>query len=192
MIHKKYPIGVDTLAIFPAKNPNYQAKIILENNKHVMVKRSPTEIIKDSCRHYLVNYECEKKISQRVFNFLQKSPIRVNPHLLIYMFPTRSDRHKDVIWINADKIEKKKKNKNKSRHTDIIFTCDTKITVDVSLYTINNQHDRSLQQIVATSIICGIDINNKDSYKKVLNYVLETFGANFLENKRLETFLEKF
>lgn len=158
MLLNEFIIDDRVLAVLPATDYSHKAQVLLSGNKIIKVDRYQTDIIKDSCRAYIKDYNFEKKVVQRRFKFQQRTPVRLNTYLFIYMFPTCSDANEDVIWINYRYIRNFIENTNNKSHTDIHFNCGTKLTVNVSLHTIDVQHKRTHKLMSKTISALGMDI----------------------------------
>lgn len=96
-----YEINSDTLAILP-----YQSEYakVLELNNQYYVKKTPKNIICDSCKYYGSSYQGRVEGTRNLVGIYYKSPIIVEESIPMIFFPTESPRHESCSWINLSNV----------------------------------------------------------------------------------------
>ena len=72
--------------------------------KHLLSPFKPFEIIKKSCEYFGSSYQGRKDGTRRLTGITHKSPIIVDPHSSIYLFPTTSPVKSECIWVSHDHV----------------------------------------------------------------------------------------
>lgn len=137
----KYIVSTETSALLPAKSIDFQT-IVLENNRKLYVRRTPFEIIKDSCLQNWSTYEGRKQATIHRTGFKEKVPIPINPLDAIIALPTHGLRHHNCSWIMLEHIfDYRPIDKNRVK---IIFHNKQTIEIDLSYNALDNQYKRGM------------------------------------------------
>lgn len=97
-----YEINSETLAILPYKTDSSE---VLESDCHYYVKKTPKEILDNSCRFYGSSLEGRLSGTKRITGFHYKSPIIVEESYPTIFFPTESPHLESCSWINLKNIK---------------------------------------------------------------------------------------
>lgn len=137
---QSYEINGNTLAIIPiTKNTSK----VIEAEQEILVERSATEIIDDSCRYFGSSYHGRFEGTKNILGVNYKSPIIVEESRDIIFFPTSSPRIDDCHWISLNNIDDYKKT---SQNNIIInFKSGQTLELNISLGSFENQMIRSLR-----------------------------------------------
>ena len=128
-----YEISSATLAIIPIDETT--SKVYEEESEYI-VKRSANSIIKDNCEFYGSSYEGRCIGTKSLTGIKTKYPIIIEESRNIIFFPTSSIRTGQSSWIALNKIKKYSKTNDKSK---IYFKNDSKVSLDISYYSLENQ-----------------------------------------------------
>ena len=142
MIEKNYIVHKNTFALLPARQIDYQT-IVLENNKQLHVRKTPFEIIRESCLHHWSTYEGSRQAVIHHFGFKQKTPVPIYPEKDLYFFPTRSPKNDDNIWLAYQPIRHVYELTKHPPQTMIYFNNRESITIQVSKHIILSQLNRT-------------------------------------------------
>ena len=129
----EYEINSSTLAIIPIDEET--SKIYEEENEYI-VKKSSNSIIKENCEFYGSSYEGRCIGTKSLTGIKTKYPIIIEESRNIIFFPTTSIRTQQSSWIALNKIKNYKKLNNKSK---VYFKNDSKVSLDISYYSLENQ-----------------------------------------------------
>lgn len=133
-----YEINSATLAIIPIdKNTS---KVFEEDDEYI-IKKSSNSIIKENCEFYGSSYEGRCIGTKALTGIKTKYPIIIEESRNIIFFPTTSSRTQQSTWIALNKIKKYNKYNNKSK---VQFKNETKINLDISFYSLENQICRAI------------------------------------------------
>ena len=128
-----YEINSATLAIIPIDEST--SRIYEEENEYI-IKKSSNSIIKENCEFYGSSYEGRCVGTKCLTGIKTKYPIIIEESRNIIFFPTTSTRTQQSSWIALNKIKNYSKNNNKSK---IYFKNDSKVSLDISFYSLENQ-----------------------------------------------------
>ncbi len=128
-----YEINEGTLAIVPNKKNSK----IYEDNKEYNIESTPFEIMDYSCKYFGSSYEGRKEGTKSILKISYKVPIVVENSRNIIFFPTSSPHSSDCCWISLKNIKEIIESDYNS--TVIVFKNNVKITLPVSIRTIQNQ-----------------------------------------------------
>ncbi|SHG03794.1 competence protein ComK [Ornithinibacillus halophilus] len=145
VLQKTYVITPRTMAIFPAKQMEF-GSIIFEVDRQVMVKETPSEIIRASCMHYGSTYEGRRRSVIEHLGFRNKIPIPIDPTRRLYVFPTHSLTNYDCAWILHHQIAFIQKHPNPTQSI-VHFRNDQRVVLDISYKQLKTQVERTM--------ICG-------------------------------------
>lgn len=144
-IEQTYTINPLTIAIFPAKQIDYDS-IVIEGEKTLYIHQTPLDIIKQSCIDYWSSYEGRKKAVIYYTGFKQKVPIPVSEQIPIVAFPTHALKHIDCAWLIYDHIVNYLAAKtDPARKTTITFSNGKTMTINVSIRSFTSQMTRALE-----------------------------------------------
>lgn len=96
-ILNEYIANPNTMAIFPAKQIDYDS-IVWEGDEVLYVRKTPLQIIKDSCIEYWSTLEATRKAVAKNTGFRNKLPIPINIYKSVIAFPTEALTNHDCIW----------------------------------------------------------------------------------------------
>lgn len=133
-----YEINSSTLAIIPIDE--YTSKVYEEDEDYI-INKSSNSIIKQNCEFYGSSYEGRCIGTKSLTGIKTKYPIIIEESRNIIFFPTSSSRTKQSSWIALNKVKSYVKDKNTSR---IQFKNETKINLDISYYSLDNQICRAI------------------------------------------------
>jgi len=128
-----YEINSATLAIVPIDE---ETSKVYEEEVEYIVKKSSNSIIKKSCEFYGSSYEGRCIGTKYLTGIKTKYPIIIEESRNIIFFPTSSTRTKQSTWIALNKIKNYKKSSYKSQ---VLFKNESKIDLDISVYSLENQ-----------------------------------------------------
>ena len=130
---KEYEINSSTLAIVPISDK--ESKVYEEEEEYI-IQKSANSIIKQNCEFYGSSYEGRCTGTKYLTGIKSKYPIIIEESRNIIFFPTSSIRTGQSTWIALNKIKKYNKTKFNSQ---VLFKNETKIDLDISLYSLENQ-----------------------------------------------------
>lgn len=124
------------LALKSVTTGKYLSEIITTHGIYYS-KIDPVELLNRACLRHHSSKEGREEAARKLLNFHQKPPFLISEDIAV--FPTRSSKHPDCMWIfshffKAEALEKEK--------TKITFQNETVIEVPVSLYTVKQQKFR--------------------------------------------------
>ena len=143
-IKDTYLINEDTIVLIPARHIEYQT-IVLERDRKLFVRMTPLEIVKLACINEWCTYEGRRKSVMYHTNFKRKIPIPISSQKQIYLFPTHSPSHFDNIWLSFKHIIHTKKSTQNRNSSVVIFNNNTKLTLNISHYTLRQQMKRTFE-----------------------------------------------
>lgn len=132
-----YEVNSTTLAIVPITKD--VSKVIEEENI-IMVSKSTTEIIDDSCKYFGSSYLGRHEGTKNIIGINYKAPIVIEESRDIIFFPTSSPRFNNCYWIALKKILKYKKEENQ---TIVVFKNGFELPINISTGSLENQILRS-------------------------------------------------
>jgi competence protein ComK len=109
---------------------------ITEADRTFIVDKSPLEVLNDSIRGIGFDLRGALETSKWLLGDVHMCPIMVNPIHQIVLFPTRSPKHEDTIWLNPYPIKRTTSN---NRKTHITFHNNTTLIVPVRLSSFNSK-----------------------------------------------------
>lgn len=137
----KYIVNPHTLAIFPAREIEYQA-IVWEGEQTYKVNKTPLEIIKESCLVYWSTFDAKRKAVAERLGFINKTPIPVITDLPLIVFPTTSFKDADCVWMISNHVLTYQQ---VAEHKIIVhFNNERDTYLDLNDYKFHNQMVRSL------------------------------------------------
>lgn len=141
MIVQDYLITEKTIALFPAKQIEYNT-IIYEEHNTLLTKETTLELIEKACLNYGSTYDGRRKSVMHRTGYRRLVPIPISISRDIYAFPTHSPKHYECAWIFLDHIDFWKANRD-SQETTIVFKNGKSLVVDVSEHVIQKQVQRT-------------------------------------------------
>lgn len=130
---KDYEISSATLAIVPMGE---DVSKVYEDEEEYIVEKSSNSIIKENCEFYGSSYEGRCIGTKSLTGIKTKYPIIIEESRNIIFFPTSSTRTKQSTWIALNKVKDYKK---KNYNSEISFKNQTKIDLDISVNSLENQ-----------------------------------------------------
>lgn len=140
---EEYEVSPDTMAIIPVQ---YGSKIyteIFEYGDSYLSPFKPLDIVKRSCEYFGASYEGRKTGTKRLIGITHKAPIIVDPHTLIFLFPTTSPLNPQCIWISHKHVLYRERNDADS--TIVTFQNKQTIVLPISKSSFENQLQRTAQ-----------------------------------------------
>lgn len=134
-----YEIGLNTVAIVPLDENTSR---VYEDEDEYIVKKSANSIIKSNCEFYGSSYEGRCIGTKYLTGIKSKFPIIIEESRNIIFFPTSSTREKQSTWLALSKIKKYQRNYRKN--CDVVFNNDSRISLDISYYSLDNQFVRAI------------------------------------------------
>ncbi len=130
---EEYYITNDTLLLFSiGKNKTK----IYDINGNSIIKKTPFEIIDESCQYYGSSYSGRYVGAKRMLDMDYKLPIIMDEVKEVVMFPTCSPKSDDCCWICVNNIE----NYEKYKKTAIIkFINGMTYEINISFNSLENQ-----------------------------------------------------
>lgn len=104
-IQSHYLISEVTNALIPAKKIDYDTIVIEADGSTKNVRRTPLQIVKDSCLSNWSTYEGRKRAVVNYTNYRERVPIPINPLKEIIAFPTHGVKHYDCCWIMFNQVD---------------------------------------------------------------------------------------
>lgn len=134
-----YIITFHTFALLHGQHTNPFYTKVVENNRSFIVRKSPLEIMRDSCAHYRANFDSIIRSSKNDLKKRHKPPVMLthsNNRPLMF-FPLLSPALHQNSWIAYHAI------KDVYKHTDgivhIVLKDDTRMPLDSSIHTVYRQ-----------------------------------------------------
>lgn len=138
--NKDYIVDEKTLIIKPLKDLQYQS-IIHTTEGIIKSRKTPLEIIKESCMAYYSNYEGRRQATIQQTKYRYKVPIIISKLFNIYVFPTNSPRLFHTKWIFVNNLAHIiHLNQHKSK---ILFKDGTSLIINVSSHVLKTQVTRT-------------------------------------------------
>lgn len=141
-MEQQYIITEKTIAIFPAKQIDYQS-IAIEKDTTKQIQQTPIEIMHQSCLTYWSSFEGRREAVMTHTGYKEKVPIPINIHKEIIAIPTHGLRHIDCSWLMLNHILHYERNGNKK--TTITFTNKKSTTLNISIRSFQSQFKRALE-----------------------------------------------
>lgn len=141
-----YVIQRDCKVLLPEYTTDYDT-VVWTATGHLYVKKTPLEIIEESCHRDFASYEGRRKLAMKLTGYEKKVPIPINISQKIYAFPTISPTSPDCIWIIAHhikKIEKITGRSNNMKFQSIVHFWDgSSMPFEISAYSLSEQRKRT-------------------------------------------------
>ncbi|MCM3586994.1 competence protein ComK [Mesobacillus maritimus] len=109
---------------------------VTDTNGTFMVDQSPIEILNASIQSIGFNYRGALETSRKLLGDIHMCPIMVNPIHRIVVFPTRSHKHEDAIWLNPLQI---KRTISFNNQTMVYFINGSHVVIPNRLYSFNTK-----------------------------------------------------
>ncbi len=132
-----YEINADTIAIIPVDD---NISKVYEQEEEYIVSKNVNKIIENNCKFYGSSYLGRCEGTKYLTGIKSKCPIVIEESRNIIFFPTSSVRNNRNCWIALNHIKEYQKN---FYGCDITFNNDKKISLDISLYSLDNQYYRA-------------------------------------------------
>lgn len=116
--------------------------LVYEDDREIVVNLNIFDIVSSSCYFYGSTYNGRYLFSSSILNTNIKLPISIDFLNKLIVFPTKSYRNKDCIWIVYNNIKKFDK---VGKGIKLFFKNDKAFLVDVSSEIINRQMYNSLK-----------------------------------------------
>lgn len=124
------------LALKPVFSGEYLSEIITTHGVYYS-KMSTIDLLEEACLRHYSSKAGRRKATQKLFKFMKKTPFLISDD--VGVFPTRSCKNPECVWIFSNFFEMKRLEKNV---TEIKFSNGTIVTVSVSLHTLERQKSR--------------------------------------------------
>ncbi len=128
-----YEINCDTLALIPVSENETK---IIERNNIFNINSSVMDIIENSCEYFGSSYIGRHEGTKKLIGITHKAPIIIEESKNLIYFPTTSPRLDNCIWIGLNNI---KTYERKNGKTELEFTNNKKIRLDISFGSLDNQ-----------------------------------------------------
>ena len=128
-----YEINCDTLALIPVSEKETK---IIERNNVFNINRPVMDIIEDSCEYFGSSYLGRHEGTKKLIGITHKAPIIIEESKNLIYFPTTSPRLENCIWIALNNI---KTYERKNGKTELEFTNNKRIRLDISFGSLDNQ-----------------------------------------------------
>ena len=132
-----YEINASTLAIIPIDDKTSR---VYEKEEEYIIKKSSNSIIKENCEFYGSSYQGRCIGTKYLTGIKAKFPIIIEESRNIIFFPTSSSRTKQSSWIALNQVKSYKK---KDYVSTLEFKNNSKIDLDISYYSLDNQFCRA-------------------------------------------------
>lgn len=159
-----YEVNPQTMAILSQQSDNLIISLVIEVNDTFLVAKSPTEIIKHSCKYFGSSYRGRTEGTQSLIGISHKAPIAISPTSNLFFFPTHSPKRPECCWFSHTHITKL--SRNPLNQTIITFPNQTTYTIDISLGSFENQVHRTAQ-LRSTYSDRYTNINHEHSFELV-------------------------
>lgn len=133
-MEKNYEISKGTMCLI--QEGDYVTKII-EEGEEFLINRNIHKIVDDSCKNFGSSLKGRFEGTVNLTGVRYKAPVIISEYLSIIMIPTGSTRGEICHWISLSSI--KKIEKSSLSNAIILFYNGTKLELDVSYYTMQNQ-----------------------------------------------------
>lgn len=138
-VRSNYKITLDTFALLPAFDIDYQTRAITSEGV-INIAHPPLSIIKENCLRYGSSYNGRREAVLYHLNYIQRTPIPIHPSLGIIAFPTKSIKHADCIWLFLHAIHDIRKVDQK---VYIEFINGQQLNLNESIHIIKKNFDRA-------------------------------------------------
>lgn len=116
---------------------------ILEEDGQFIVAKSPSQLIEEACERFGSNLEGRQEGTTLVSGYVHKPPISIDPYNGLYFFPTVSPSLDTCDWISHTHVSKIIT--ETERGTELLFTNNQIVLIDISKRTLKNQILRTAQ-----------------------------------------------
>ncbi|GGH88681.1 competence protein ComK [Pullulanibacillus pueri] len=113
------------MALFPSLGEfGHRQTVVLEEERIIVVREKPLDIIKHSCEFFSASYEGRKKGTKRLMKITHMPPIVISNSQMIIFFPLSSPENADCIWLAHNHVKDwdKIKGSHKNHKTLVIFS----------------------------------------------------------------------
>lgn len=145
-ILSSYAVNEATMALLPAAHIKYDT-IAIESNQTVYIRQTPHQLLRRACLENWSTYEGRRESIKHHFGFKRKVPIPINPHKLLFAFPTHSPEDFACNWIFYSHVQtilpQPTLSKNADQEATIRFQNGHQLTLDVSRYVLQKQLERT-------------------------------------------------
>lgn len=133
-----------TMAVMPNRD-NYgnAGSHVLEDQTKFYVRHKPSKMIDLACKFFGSSLKGRQTGTKEISSMTSKLPISIDPSSGMYFFPTLSPTNPNCSWIAHTHIKDIREIAN--QRTEIIFSNDQAVVVDVSYGSIMNQVNRTAQ-----------------------------------------------
>ncbi len=132
-----YEINIDTIALVPLDK---DISKVYEREEEYIVNKNVNKIIDNNCKYYGSSYRGRCEGTKALTGIKSKCPIIIEESRNLIFFPTGSVRENNNCWLALNHI----KNYNSNIFgSDVTFKNNKKISLDISLYSLDNQYYRA-------------------------------------------------
>lgn len=140
-----YWINKNTKAIKVNKTGYFNTEIV-ENSREKFSIHDPITILDSNCIEYGSSLDGRYEYARKVLQSNSKLPVCIMPGQGIFMFPTKSTKKKDCVWIAYYHVERFEQ---RNSMTYIYFKDNTGMYVNISSNQFDLQMKRTSQVIAA-------------------------------------------
>lgn len=162
-ILESYVANQSTMAILPYYVDDKLFTKIIEEEREFIVSRRPIDIINYSCKYYGGSYNGQKEGTKTLINITHKSPIAVEPHNMIFFFPTASPSKSHCAWISYVYVLSQKSAENGK--TNVVFTNRKTIELEISINSFE-------MQLYRTAHLCVSLERRLGSMNRTMNFMI--------------------
>lgn len=143
-LHEKYELSTLTMLVTPYFDDfgNVYSRVI-EEEQEFIVKRSPLQIMDESCEHFGSDLRGRQRATEVIAGFVYKQPIAVEPLNKIYFFPTASPKSTSCAWLSHTHIHRIYRACN--GQSEVVFLNGKRHLIDVTKHSLTNQLHRTAQ-----------------------------------------------
>ncbi|WLR42869.1 competence protein ComK [Bacillus carboniphilus] len=148
----QYQANRYSMAILPFNCDKGLFTRIIEFEKDIYVKKSPKQVVDDSCKYFGSSYEGRRIGTKELMRITHKPPIMVDAGTNIFLFPTTSSHRSQCAWLSHHYILCYET--GDYNQTLITFKNKQQLLLEMSLSSFENQLFRTaqLKSIIASRI----------------------------------------
>jgi competence protein ComK len=144
MSFKNYFINENTILLTGIySHHGHLQTLVIETDQTFRVNRTSEQILTSSLKKMGTSLSESLDIAKANLGNVKMYPIRFNPHLGLYLFPSKSPKRPDCVWISLIHV-KGAKNFGKNK-TKVYLSHDHSIIIDCTLSTFTNKLQRALK-----------------------------------------------
>ena len=98
VLYPDYEVNPKTLALRAAKTVEYGTRVYEEDGVY-LTEKSPIELIEDACLQGGSTYEGRRQATVHHLNYVQSTPVVLNPYWNIFALPSESPENLECVWV---------------------------------------------------------------------------------------------